>query len=87
VSEGERASALNAAGRSSRGLRHSRRPWCSPEFAEKALAATNRTGKAEREREGVGELTGTAKGGRGGLIHRDVARLVCSASAVVFLTV
>jgi hypothetical protein len=41
----------------------------------------------EREREGVGELTGTAKGGRGGLIHRDVARLVCSASAVVFLTV
>ena len=36
---------------------------------------------------GVGELTGTAKGGRGGLIHRDVARRVCSASAVVFLTV
>jgi len=36
---------------------------------------------------GVGELTGTAKGGRGGLIHRDVAWRVCSASAVVFLTV
>jgi len=41
----------------------------------------------QRKREGVGELTGTAKGGRGSLIHRDVARRVDSALAVVFLTV